>query len=90
MISFIFFIIIIFFLLLVFVPVILISIVRSIVSIFTGRTKQKVNDNNRTSSRHHWEHEATMHKRDNNLKKNRKIFDKDEGEYVSFEEVKDK
>ncbi len=89
MMTFLFFIIIFFLLLLVFVPVVFISFIRSLVSVFTRKRKQNVKENRDSYSNDSWTHEPNANTQRSNRNKGKKIFDKSEGEYVSFEEVKD-
>lgn len=71
------------------VPVMLLSFIRSIMSVFTGKKTRTVDTEETTYSNDGWQEESKVHRRRNNVRKGKKIFDKDEGEYVSFEEVKD-
>ena len=76
----IFFFLFVFVFVIVFVPSIILTIVSKILALFGLAPKQKryyENEGPRNSERH--EHSP---------KKSKKIFDKDEGEYVDFEEMK--
>ncbi len=75
-----------FFLLLMVIPSLFISIFSYILSFFTGSSKQqKGKCNSADSKKTVWEYNAGS--RAKNKKNGRKLFDKNEGEYVSFEEV---
>lgn len=85
MFTYIFFFILVFLLLL---PTILISFVKSILSIFGFNSGKKTN---RTDKTHKNDTSYTKYETDSsNVKKHRrkKIFDKNDGEYVDFEEIK--
>ena len=64
------------------VPTVILSIITRVISIFkTGARRKKSHDDKQR-------HDTYTHTKTSDNKKGKKIFDKDEGEYVDFEEIK--
>ena len=65
-----------------FVPTVIISVISKILSLFgLGQKRRKVSEEHRAN-------DAAVHNISAKNSKNKKIFDKNEGEYVDFEEIK--
>ena len=64
------------------VPTVILSIITRVLSIFKPGTKRKKTHDDRGH------HDTYTHVKTSDKRKGKKIFDKDEGEYVDFEEIK--
>ena len=65
-----------------FVPTLLFSIIAKILSLFGGGTRKKSVDD-----KQEFHGTSYTHSKSSKKEKNKKIFDKNEGEYVDFEEI---
>ncbi len=77
--------------LVIFIPSLLLTVIARIVSFFSFGSKRRAEHQGsaeRNAHQSYQSHDSHDHKHQGKKKQHKKIFDKDEGEYVDFEEIK--